>query len=737
MASTARRELLYGLEGVYLNAYDAVVRPHRVFAVRTYTLRRWAPMLGATGFWLLVALQQQCYRNPRGDDWCVVSRPDLAKAAGMSEATVHRYLHGAKYVRSWLRHWVRVPDPETVRRRPRRWSARAGRMVQPPNRYAVVMDAPLAPVDQRGLAQFLSERGVEPGAPAVQAQPALEHLAGLSLADLLDLCSELAPRFVPPSSRDEGEFYPTVADVLIALGVVLPADEEERVRFLGLCGRVQQAFVGQTYLGTHYFLRRWVPLLGHKLALVVVQLRSCCFWDAEERRDTVTMNFTHLAGMCGCSARWLRGINATKPESRLFFLVDSAGRGSPPVFRVTLLEPVAPQDRDRYERLLDSGEGTTEKGTGERGKGTDELLTPDLRRQNGTGELLRTEPVNTQKGTGELLRTEPVNTQNGTGEQHVNTIITIMNTSRGLKEQQHPRAPAAAAVALLLADFGIGSPADRRILSRQTDEDDVRAWMLYTLTQKGLETPDVACGYVVNRLLAGDRPPPRFRDWARLTASQWHDLWRAVRYGRAYVTALPPDLAPALEAWARDFGDVFPNGPFGDDGVDRDLVCDVVAGVGGDPTRFAVTVYDDAICLRPVDEEARRWLEERSVPLSEALAEKGILHRLTVPGPEETELSEAGRVWHQALGLMQLEMTRSTFNAWLRDSRLVQLEDGRCVVEVRSEYGREWLEHRLRPVVERALERVVGRPVAVEFVSPGSGFSGEQGTLPVRQRRVA
>ena len=732
--SGSRRELLYGLEGVHLDAYDAVVKPHQVFAIRTYTLRRWASILGATGFWLLTALQQQCYRNPKGDDWCVVSRPVLAEDAGMSEATVHRYLHGEEYDQSLLCHWVQVPDPEQVRHRPRRWSAKAGKMIQPANRYGVVMDAPLAPVDQRGLAQFLRERGIGPGTPAAQAGPVLEHLAGLSLTALMDLCDELACQFVSSPGWEEEEFYPTVADVVIALGVTLPVDDGGREQFLHLCSRVQRAFTGQTYLGTQYFLREWMSALSHKVALVVVQLRSHCFWSAEERRDTVTMNFTHLAEICGCSARWLRTINDTRPETTGFFLVENAGRGKEPVFRVNLLEPIAPQHQVEYESLLRSGvmekNGTDEllkesspkeNGMGEMGKGTDELLIPAFQGEKGTDELLETEPVNClpgENGTSELLRTESVNTQNGMGERHVNTIITIANTASEKTLKQHLRAQARApALALLLADFGIGSPADRRILALQPDTKDVRAWMLYTLTQKGLKDSDIACGYVINRLLGGDLPPPRFRDWARLSPIHWQGLWRAMRYGGAYVNALSTDLDRLLETWIDDFADVFPTGPFSDSVVDRNVVCDIAIEMGGDPADFVVTVYNDVIYLQPEDEEARRWLEGQSARMAEIMREKGILHRLEVLGLETTESSDTECVWRDVLKLLQLEMTRSTFNAWLRDSRLVELEDGRCVVGVHNGYAQEWLAHRLMPNIKRALERVVDRSVEVEFVS--------------------
>jgi hypothetical protein len=44
------------LYGVYLDAYNAVVKPQRKLSINVYTLRRWAVRLGANGFWPLTAL---------------------------------------------------------------------------------------------------------------------------------------------------------------------------------------------------------------------------------------------------------------------------------------------------------------------------------------------------------------------------------------------------------------------------------------------------------------------------------------------------------------------------------------------------------------------------------------------------------------------------------------------------------------------------------------------------------
>jgi len=48
--ATEPREALYGLSGVYLDAYNAVVHPQRKLSISIYALRRWTVQLGANGF---------------------------------------------------------------------------------------------------------------------------------------------------------------------------------------------------------------------------------------------------------------------------------------------------------------------------------------------------------------------------------------------------------------------------------------------------------------------------------------------------------------------------------------------------------------------------------------------------------------------------------------------------------------------------------------------------------------
>jgi chromosomal replication initiator protein len=74
------------------------------------------------------------------------------------------------------------------------------------------------------------------------------------------------------------------------------------------------------------------------------------------------------------------------------------------------------------------------------------------------------------------------------------------------------------------------------------------------------------------------------------------------------------------------------------------------------------------------------------------------------------------QVWSAALGELQMQMTKATFDTWLRESKLLKSEDGLFVVGVKNGYAKDWLENRLLTTIKRTLARLVGRTVDVKFV---------------------
>ncbi|QYK51305.1 MAG: chromosomal replication initiator protein DnaA [Anaerolineales bacterium] len=76
----------------------------------------------------------------------------------------------------------------------------------------------------------------------------------------------------------------------------------------------------------------------------------------------------------------------------------------------------------------------------------------------------------------------------------------------------------------------------------------------------------------------------------------------------------------------------------------------------------------------------------------------------------------ASHAWQAALGQLQVEMPKSTFDTWVREAEFVAYEDGSFVVGVNNAYARDWLESRLKSTVTRMLTGIMNRSVEVRFV---------------------
>lgn len=95
---------------------------------------------------------------------------------------------------------------------------------------------------------------------------------------------------------------------------------------------------------------------------------------------------------------------------------------------------------------------------------------------------------------------------------------------------------------------------------------------------------------------------------------------------------------------------------------------------------------------------------------SQATPELGV--RSMEPDPELEPL------WQGVLEELRLEMTKATFETWLRDTHAVGESDGALVVMVRNEYARDWLENRLSKAIQRVLRRQREAFVTVRLVTP-------------------
>ena len=84
---------------------------------------------------------------------------------------------------------------------------------------------------------------------------------------------------------------------------------------------------------------------------------------------------------------------------------------------------------------------------------------------------------------------------------------------------------------------------------------------------------------------------------------------------------------------------------------------------------------------------------------------------------------DAEQAWQSALGQLQMEMPKASFDTWVRDTQISSYEDGLFTIVVRNAYARDWLESRLSSTVTRLLMGIMNRNVDVAFVVHPNGGS--------------
>ena len=77
--------------------------------------------------------------------------------------------------------------------------------------------------------------------------------------------------------------------------------------------------------------------------------------------------------------------------------------------------------------------------------------------------------------------------------------------------------------------------------------------------------------------------------------------------------------------------------------------------------------------------------------------------------------SLAMAIWKAVMGDLQLQVTESTYETWLKDTKALTLDDDTLLVGVSSPFAVEWLERRLYQLIRRTVQRVTGRAIDVQF----------------------
>ncbi|MFS8639495.1 MAG: chromosomal replication initiator protein DnaA, partial [Symbiobacteriaceae bacterium] len=85
---------------------------------------------------------------------------------------------------------------------------------------------------------------------------------------------------------------------------------------------------------------------------------------------------------------------------------------------------------------------------------------------------------------------------------------------------------------------------------------------------------------------------------------------------------------------------------------------------------------------------------------------------------------ELAEVWAEALQLIERQLTRPTYEAWLRNTRPVSLDDQTLVLAVPNQFARDWVLERCAGAIIEAVRMVLGRDIRLDVVvdpSPAQG----------------
>ena len=72
--------------------------------------------------------------------------------------------------------------------------------------------------------------------------------------------------------------------------------------------------------------------------------------------------------------------------------------------------------------------------------------------------------------------------------------------------------------------------------------------------------------------------------------------------------------------------------------------------------------------------------------------------------------------WQAVLDELQLQLPRSAFQTWLKDTEAVHMDETHFVVSATTTFAVAWLERRMYNAIQKTVEKVTGEPLEVHFM---------------------
>ena len=275
---------------------EAIQRPERIHVLPAY-LMRWIPYMGTGPFWTMVGFRQALYEQsgcaPESQVAFEISLRRVAELIGANKDTVKSHRDNGR-----LKWFLDYTPTRKYNRDP--VSGEARRVA---HEYRFLATAPPTPADQDQLQEWLLNEGIESG-PLQALKRARQLPAREILGHPAAKPSALQKRKQPNGSNR------TFIQVILSL---LPPSlgAERRSPLIEAAELLQEHLVegfGKVFV-SHYFMARWLPLLGASPGLAITLARQFGYYNAHS--GEVRERFVLPGGYEGLSQQLGKSLNTT------------------------------------------------------------------------------------------------------------------------------------------------------------------------------------------------------------------------------------------------------------------------------------------------------------------------------------------------------------------------------------------------------------------------------------------
>lgn len=495
----------------------------------------------------------------------------------------------------------------------------------------------------------------------------------------------------------------------------------------------------KVFVATQYFRLRWVPLLGPALSWVIIALRQHCYWNKRtgEKRDWCLVTQEELAEEVGVSVATLRRLLQQEHADKFVLDVTQRYRYDPnlqkrvrsrPMYRIRMDDPLVPEDEARLKELLIQKLSglNVDPETGQ----IDILQVLDRLSETEVEDL---QLKLSDRSDDQVPDADAAEIDGAISElaERLGEILTGHNshprdagepgqTSDPEDDAAYPGAvfvPTAELHSFELAEDQVLLPWDEGYLAAPIAEVVKRDLRI----NGGFPGSRTECFYSVQHAL-GESP----EDWlpeeqARKDRMERLEQELSQRY--AYLRAFSLE-----EALQRHFSsDLVAQFLADKSEAEHARIAGWVAYVRRqknlvNPAGFLRTKIESRETPPNSDSEIRISNLEIGNPAPRP--EPG--QSTPNPKPALSPVEGSQELWDAVLGELQLQMPRSTFDTWLKNTYIARIEEDRFTIACANPYAKDWLEERLDPKISKTLAGILGHPVTVEYeIASAAGSRGD------------